>query len=527
MKFRIIGIPVALLILGAVLWYRAETVFEDAQLTPAQLAPAPPVDAESAARRLAGALRYPTISWDDRTRFDADAFDALHGYLERTFPHVHRRLQRTVVNSHSLVYHLPGADPGLEPVLFMGHLDVVPVDPHTREQWRHDPFGGVIADGAVWGRGAVDDKLGVMAMLEAVELLARERWQPRRSLYLAFGHDEEVGGNDGAARIAAYFAERGTRFQFVLDEGGAVTQGVMEGVQAPVAVIGVAEKGWLNLELEVRAPGGHSSQPPPHTAVGILSRAIVRLENAPLPATLDFLHMTVDAIAQEMPFGLRLLFANQWLFEPLITHSLLRNPDDAAGLRTTTAATMITGSPKSNILPTVARAVVNFRVMPGETADSVRAAAARIIDDERVRLSPASHWDPSPASSTSSEGYRMIAQTIRGMDPGILVAPYLVRGGTDGRHFTGLSDHVYRFLMVPVDPQAVRRIHGIDEHVRISDYATAIRFYYHLFMQAMDPFARADDAARSGNEGFQGGPVADVEGGAVAVPGRGENPDRD
>jgi carboxypeptidase PM20D1 len=432
------------------------------------------------------------VSHDDRTRFDAEAFLAFHRFLEASYPRVHAQTDRQVINDYSLVYHLQGSEPELEPVLFMGHFDVVPVDPATAEAWRFDPFSGVQADGHIWGRGSLDDKLGVIALLEAVEQLLAEGFSPRRSIYLAFGHDEEVGGLEGARQIAHWFAERGTRFGFVLDEGGIVTEGIFEGVDRPVAVIGVAEKGWVNLRLTVGATGGHSSQPPPHTAVGLLSQAIVRLEDKPFPASLDFMGMTIEPIAHAMPWTLRAVFANSWLFEPLLLRYLLRDPGDAASLRTTTAVTMVSGSPKSNILPTRAEAVVNFRIIPGETAESVQARVERIIDDERVQITADTHWDPSPVAPLDSAGYRLIAGTLRGLDPDILVAPYVVRGGTDARYFYELSNHVYRFLMARASPETIEMVHGINEHVAVADYLDAIRFYYAMIRRAADGPLAAD-----------------------------------
>jgi carboxypeptidase PM20D1 len=485
MKRKVLTACAFLVVLAAVLVYRAETVFEDRQVEPAAIEPRITFDEAGAVRRLARAVTFPTVSHDDRSRFDARAFLEFRGFLEESFPLVHERLEREVVNGYSLVYHLRGADPSLQPVLFMGHMDVVPVDPATRSDWRYDPFGGTVADGAIWGRGTQDDKIGVLALLEAMETLLAENPQPRRSVYLAFGHDEEVGGQDGAARIAARFAELGTRFRFVLDEGGAVTEGMVGGIERPVAVIGVAEKGWANLELVVDAPGGHSSQPPDHTAVGILSAAIVRIESRPFPPDIRYTKMTTDFVGPYLPFARRLLMGNAWLFSRTIERIILRQPADAAGIRTTIAATMISGSPKSNILPTRASAIVNFRILPGETVESVRSRVERIIDDERVKISVASGWDPSPVSPASSEEFALLAGTIRALDPDILVAPYLVRGGTDAKYYHALSDNIHRFLMVRVSPETIRQVHGIDEHVAVADYLAAIRFYHRMIEQSL------------------------------------------
>ncbi len=484
---KIIGVTFLVLAgLAIILVYRAETVFENRQAAAADLVADFPLDEQGAVQRFAQAITYPTISYDDRSNFDAAAFRDFAAFVETAYPLVNQQLKKTVVNDYSLVYHLPGDDSSLNPVLFMGHMDVVPIDPISRDSWTHDPFGGVVADGTIWGRGTMDDKLSVITLLEAMEQLLSEGIQPHRSVYLAFGHDEEVGGQDGAEQIAAWFADQNVRFEFVLDEGGVITEGIIDSVQAPVAIIGIAEKGWINLELVVNAPGGHSSQPPDHTAVGILSAAIVRVEDNPFPANMDYMMMTINAIGRYMPFMDRLFLANRWLFSGLIERQLIKDPGNASGVRTTTAATMISGSPKSNILPTRASAIVNFRIMPGETGKTVRDRVVGLIDDERVEVNIASNWDPSPLSPTDSAAYELIASTIRAFDPDVLVAPYMVRGGTDAKNYYPLTDNVYRFILVRVNADTIRHVHGIDEHIAVEEYLRAIRFYYHLITRAMN-----------------------------------------
>jgi carboxypeptidase PM20D1 len=338
----------------------------------------------------------------------------------------------------------------------------------------------------VWGRGTLDDKLSVMSFLEATEALLAEGYRPARSLYLAFGHDEEVGGADGALQVAKHFEEQGIEFEFVLDEGGVVTEGMMDGVDRPVAIIGVAEKGYVNLRLRVDAPGGHSSQPPPQTALGIVSRAVVKVEDNPFPAQLTFTRTTFDAIAPYSTFTNRLAMANTWLLAPIIKLQLLGDQGSAATMRTTTAATMASGSSKSNILPTRAEAVINFRIIPGETAGSVRDRVVEIIDDDRIEVSMEYAIDPSPVSPTDSAGFELLARSIRGFDEDILVAPYLVQGGTDARYFHSVSPNVYRFIMARATPDTIRTVHGIDERIPVEDYLTAIRFYYAVIRQATE-----------------------------------------
>lgn len=476
---------IALVILSAFLVYRASTVFTDQQTEPASGLTAVAVDEAQAIRRFSHALTFPTISYDDRSNFDSAAFLNFQNFLQTAYPLVHEKTERTVVNDYNLVYKLAGSDPSLEPVLFMGHMDVVPVEEITLDEWTYPAFSGTVADGIIWGRGSVDDKFTVIALMEAMELLLAQNVDPERSIYFAFGFDEEVGGHEGAASVAEYFASQGITFDYVMDEGGAVSEGMMQGLDRPLAVIGVSEKGYVNLHLTVDAPGGHSSQPPQQTAVGILSRAIVRVEDNPFPASLDYMYNTFEAIGVEMPFSTRLAMGNLWLFSPVVKNVMLNNKDDAAALRTTTAATMVTGSPKSNILPTRATAVINFRILPGETVESVTQRVTELIDDDRVKVTSEYGTNPSPVSPTDSRGYELIAKTIRGMDENIVVAPYMVRGGTDAKYFYSVSPNVYRFMMIRIDPSTVGYIHGIDEHVATDDYLEAIQFYYHLVRQSM------------------------------------------
>lgn len=486
MKKTILGIGAILVGLIGIAVFRASTVFEDVQLAPATDLAQVELSEQAVVERMAGAIRFRTISHDDRSNFDADAFLGFHDYLRESFPLVHERAVLTLINDYSLLFHIAGSDSSLKPVLLMGHMDVVPVDDVTLAEWTHDPFAGVVVGGEIWGRGTIDDKLSVMSFLEAIEALIGDGFAPRRSLYLSFGHDEEVGGMGGAKAVAEHLKEQGVEFEFVVDEGGVVLDGVIDSVDRPVALIGVAEKGYLNLRLRVDAPGGHSSTPPPQSGLGIVSRAIVKLEENPFPAELTHIKNTFGAYALYAPYAQRLAMANTWLLGPVITNVLLDDPGTASTMRTTTAATMASGSSKSNILPTRAEAVVNFRILPGETAESVRSQVVDIIDDERVEVIMETNVNPSSVSPTDSMGYELLSQTIRGFDDDILVAPNLLSGGTDARYFHAVSPNVYRFIMIRATAETLEIVHGIDERIAVEDYMTAIRFYYALIQQATE-----------------------------------------
>lgn len=457
------------------------------------VAPAPafaPPDPDGVVRRLAESLRIPTVSSSDPAQVDRSAFAALHRHLAESFPALHQRLLREVVNDFSLLYTWQGRDASKPPILLMAHLDVVPVLPGTESDWKQPPFSGAIADGFVWGRGALDTKAKVYAICEAIEQLVAQGFQPERTVHLAFGGDEEVGGGRGAVEIAKRFRERGVRFAYVLDEGGVIGQGLIAGVGAPVATIGIAEKGYLSLELAVTQPGGHSSIPPPQTGVGVLAAAIARLEAAQMPAAIrGATRAHLLAIAPEMGFGQRLLIANLWLFEPLVLRRLTATPRGNAAVRTTTAPTMFEGSTKDNVLPIHARAVVNFRILPGDTVTGVTEHVRRVTNDARIVIAPIPGFppsEPSPVARTDTTGWRLLERTIREVYPNVLVVPQLVLGATDARHFADLSGSVYRFGPLWIGPDDLARAHGTNERIDATRYVESVGFYVRLLQGRLD-----------------------------------------
>ena len=320
-----------------------------------------------------------------------------------------------------------------------------------------------------------------MAVLEAVEMLLKKGFEPRRTVYLAFGHDEEIGGKAGAARIAAVFESRKIRLKYALDEGLAITQGIVPGVEKPAALVGIAEKGSISVELSALASGGHSSMPPAQTAVGIVAAAVHSLENNPMPASLDGpAALLFDRLGPEMPFLTKLAIANRWLLGRVIIGQLTNGPATNALVRTTTAATMIEGGVKENVLPARASAVVNFRIKPGDTIDGVVGHVRKTVADPRVAiklLDPDMARSASDVSSTNSAGFLNIERTIRQVMPGTLVAPSLVLGATDSRKFESIADDVYRFLPYVIGPDDTSRIHGTDERISIESYRNCVRFY--------------------------------------------------
>lgn len=483
MKRALAAVLVLVLVLAGVLVLRATRLAS--RQVPAERVAFVPVDADAAARRLAAAVRHPTISHFEGQGDDRAAFLAFHDFLAKTFPAAHAATTRERVADLSLLYTWKGRDPALAPVLLLAHQDVVPVPEGAEASWTHPPFAGEIANGYVWGRGSMDDKGNLMAILEAVELLAAQGFQPERTVMLAFGHDEEVGGT-GAQAVAALLASRDVRPEYVLDEGMAVISGMIPGLARPVALVGIAEKGYLSLRLVVEQKGGHSSTPPRHTAAGLLATAIHNLERAPLPASIDgAVRDLFGYVAPELPLSLRVVFANLWLFEPLVKRQLAVNPGTNASMRTTTAVTMLSGSPKDNVLPSRAEAVVNFRLKPGDETEEVIAHVQSAVGVTEVRVEPLR--DPreaSPVSPVDSPDFARLQRVIRQVFPEAIVAPTLVLGGTDARHYGKVATDIYRFGPYRFDPSDLARAHGIDERVAVRDHADAIRFYAQLLRES-------------------------------------------
>jgi carboxypeptidase PM20D1 len=449
----------------------------------------PTIDADAAAEHLAGLLQIPTVSLPSGGT-DA-AFEALHAYLAATYPRVHAAMQVEAIG-HSRLYRWEGRDASRPPVLLLAHLDVVPVEPGTESDWRQPPFSGAIANGAVWGRGALDDKTAVVGLLEAAEALLSEGFVPERTIVFGFGHDEEVGGTQGAAALAARLAESSERFAFVLDEGGIIVEGALPGIDPPVAFVGVAEKGYASFQLTLAADGGHSSMPPPTGAIGRLGDAVARLERAQMPSRLQGpTRQMIETLTPHMPWTSRLALSNLWLLDGVVAWGLTKDSASAASVRTTTAPTIFEAGSAENVLAQQARAVVNFRILPGDTVDSVRAHVVDVIDDADIGVECIGACrDPSRTSGIDTEGFAVIGGAIAQTFDGVIVTPYLVVGGTDARHYEGLSDAVYRFLPLQIRSEERAMLHGTNEQVAVEAVGTAVRFYAAILRSSAGPTAR-------------------------------------
>ena len=441
----------------------------------------------SIADPLSAAIQLPTISYVDH--IDTLAFRQLDTLLKTSFPLVDSLLERIDINPFSQVFRWAGKQADIKPILLLAHLDVVPVEEAVLSRWTEAPFSGRIKDGFIWGRGAIDDKMSAFAILEAVELLLQQGYRPNRSLFLAFGHDEEVSGYEGAQSIARHFAEQHVQFEYVLDEGQIILENALDGLASPLAMIGIAEKGYLTLSLKVALKeGGHSSMPPSETAIGILSRAINQLQSNPFPARIDGATAGFfEFIGPEMDPVFKNIFANLWISKSILIDQLSAEKTSNALIRTTIAPTVIQGGVRANVLPTQAEAKINFRILPGETVSSVKTYVETVIKDERVEVTlpmDSGQQNPSKVSGTDTFGFRVLQKTIQEIFPEVVVAPALVIGATDSRHYQQVSEHIYRFQPIKLTKNDLSRFHGIDERIAVEGYLDAIRFYRQLIMNS-------------------------------------------
>lgn len=450
------------------------------------------VDADAAAARLAAAVKFRTISSGEDPEQNGDQFLALHEHLRASFPKAHAALKREPIGKYGLLYTWQGSDPKAQPIALMAHQDVVPIASGTEGDWQQPPFSGAVAGGFVWGRGAWDDKGNLMSIMEAVEMLVAAGFQPRQTVYLAFGADEEVGGTRGAQQTVRLLKERGIRLQFVLDEGLLIVKGLLPGIANPVALVGVAEKGYLSVQLNASAPPGHSSMPPPQagqSAIGMMSVALSRLEASPMPGGIRGVADEMFAtLAPEMSGPNRVFLSNLWLFRPVVAAQLEKAASTNALMRTTTALTIVNAGNKDNVLPGRAQATVNFRLLPGDSSDAVVQHARQVIADDRIQLAKEPGVaEASAVSATDAAGYQAINRTLRELHGDVIVAPGLMLGATDARHFGEVADNVYRFSPVRAGPDDLARFHGTNERIAVANYVEAIQFYHRLLHNASAP----------------------------------------
>jgi len=439
------------------------------------------VEAPVVAEHLASIIQCETVSMLSDNSAGRRAFYELQLKLHEMYPRLHATLEQQIFNDFTLLYAWRGKNPDLPPAVLMAHQDVVPAAPDSLDQWEYPPFSGAIADGFVWGRGTLDIKSQVIGLMESVEALLKTGYQPERTIYLAFDHDEEIGGT-GTKAIVDWFASREIRPGLVLDEGGLIAEGMLPWVSLPVALVGTAEKGSLILELSVEAEPGHSAFPPKQTAIGALAQGLAFLEHEQFPIRLTAFMQLIKNVAAAMPFTQQLALANLWLFGGVIKKRLEANPITNAIIRTTTATTVIHAGDRANVLPGKASALVNFRLLPGETTAGVCDHVRKVVDDPRLKLEVNQSWarEASPESPTDVSSYQLLGRAIRQVFDNIPVSPYLELGATDARYYYEICDEVYRFTPLITTPDDLHRIHGLNERVSIDALGKMVQFYIQL-----------------------------------------------
>ncbi len=452
--------------------------------------PTPPYSLEAttllayagAEHKLGRLVRIQTVSHFSHAEENDDAFASVKTELMRMFPLAAARLLWTFAGPRAILIEWPGSDGALDPVILCAHYDVVP--PGDEAGWNFGPFSGDIVDGFVLGRGSQDTKVTLVAIMESAERLLTKGFTPKRSLYFAFGGDEETGGLDGARSIAALLQERGISASFLLDEGGPVARGIIGFVKRPVALVGISEKGYVDVAVEADGESGHAAMPPRHTASGVVAKAVRAVEDHPFPARITYtLAGFLSSLRPYVSFPYRWLFSNLFITWPMVRHALSRSPGTNALVRTTAAATMLSGSVRENVLPHKARAVFNVRILPGT---SVRQALERIerqVARHGARAGFAHHGHANealPESSIDHEGYRAIRHAVDEAHPEAICVPFLFMAATDTKHYRDVAKAMYRFSPISQERSDLGGIHGPNEKISVENVRRCCMFYEKL-----------------------------------------------
>ena len=425
-------------------------------------------------------IKCKTVSYYDSSIEDDNEFKKLISLLPSLYPNVFKVCEFNQLPDRALLFKWAGKDKG-KPTVLMAHYDVVPVE---EQSWEKPPFDAIIEDGVLWGRGSLDTKVTFNGVLFAANTLINEGYVPENDIYFAFSGGEEVNGN-GAVNIVNYFKENGIEPALVVDEGGAVVENVFPGVKAPCAMVGIAEKGMLNLTFSVKSNGGHASSPAPHTPIGILSRACCKVENNPFK-----MHITkpaaemFDTLGRNSNFVFRMIFANMWLFKGVLNMICKKSGGELnALLRTTVAFTQSEGSNAPNVIPPSAAMTANLRLNPKDTVDSAVEYIRKTIGDDNVELILGSNTNPSRISQTNCEAYNKVASAVANTWKGCIVSPYLMVQCSDSRHWGVISDKVYRFSAMDLTSEERKTIHGHNERIRLETANIDVEFYIRLMKQ--------------------------------------------
>lgn len=459
---------------------------------------------EKAIERFVGGIRIPTVSNEVYEETNFKPFDEFKAYLPSVYPQIYQTMDTATVNTYGMLLRWKGKDSTLKPLLFLSHYDVVPVvgyDPTRMDieelvfrpddrlspsidsistRWDFGPFSGAVANGRIYGRGTLDMKCMLFSLLEAADELIAKGFQPERDIWFAFGHDEEVSGRQGAVKIANYFREKGITFEAVYDEGGIIASpgSAMDAVQKPLGLVGIGEKGFLTLRLNVHGVGGHSSMPPAKSSLIYAAELIDKLNTAQMPARIiSPIASFLNNVGGEMNFTARMAIANQWLLKPVLLNNFTSSPTSNALVRTTTAVTMAKGSDAPNVMASVAEIIVNFRLLPGDSIDDVMKHVTEICKGYDVTIEVMSEREASGLSPENVRGFEIIKEKVAQIYPEAIVSSYITIGGTDAYKYQIVSDHIYRFMPIYLNLYEQRTIHNENEHISLENYGKMIWYW--------------------------------------------------
>ncbi len=431
---------------------------------------------QNAIEHMSAAIQLKTETPNDDYQFDTATFMQYRKFIEVSYPLIHKSLHRTIVDSFNYIYEWKGTDTSILPMVLMAHYDVVPVEESAVRLWHAKPYGGEIKENYIWGRGVLDDKSSMISILEATEAQLQKGFQPKQTILLCFGADEESSGK-GATAVVKYFKDQHKRFDLVVDEGGEISTEDNQSIKAPIAAIGVGEKGYVTLVLTAQKAGGHSSIPANHTAIDILSRAITKVNDNPIPTKLTTpIKAYLKSIsAYNDNFFEKMALSNLWLFESRIVKSLSEQPTSNALIRTTLVPTVFNSGVRDNVIPTFATAYINSRILPGQSSKDVFDYVQKVIDDTNIKITYYKNYmtEPSPTTDVNSKYYKRVEKVVRSVVKDVVVAPMLMVGATDSRNYREVSDGVVNFTPLT----DAKGYHGIDERMLISDFQKCFNFY--------------------------------------------------
>lgn len=432
-------------------------------------------------RNLSDAIKFKTVSQPDPKDVDWNEFEKFHKFLEERFPLVYKNLKHEEISDASLLFTWEGTRPDLEPIALLAHQDVVPIAAGTENDWEHPAFDGFDDGEFIWGRGALDMKNHLIAVIQTVETLLGEGFKPERTVYLCFGHNEEIvaSANSGAGSIAAVLEERGVRLDSVIDEGGAVLNvNVPKILKTKLAGIGIAEKGYADYKITVRSKGGHSSQPPVHSGIGEIAKVTRDLEGHQFKAKMPhFVYALFTKIGKRVSYPARIVTCNLWLLKPIVTLVMKKFPPAASLIRTTTGVSMAEGSPAANVLPQKSSITVNFRMMPGTTLADVKEHIKKVVKKKDIEIELLKGKEASKVSPTDSRSFKILEELCMRTDNNYIVAPYLVMGGTDSYHYENICDCIYRFAPFEVDTKYLLLTHATNERIPVDCMEGALKFF--------------------------------------------------